>query len=69
MPAGGRRSGPALRACAGRAPHLCQAVSAMDQDSEIRPPLGSGSGSAGGNHDITRHQTLQEGLSTSFEVG
>ena len=63
MPAGGRRSGPALRA--GPVPQLRQAVSPMDQDPECRPPTGSGTG---GDHDVTRNQALQQRLPATFDV-
>ena len=52
------------------APYVRQAVSPMDQDPECRPPPGSGGGGdAGGDHDITRHQALQQRLPATFEVG
>ena len=62
MPAGGRRSGPALR---GRVPQLRQAVSPMDQDPERGPPTGSGSG---GDHHIARHQALQQRLPATLDI-
>ena len=40
----------------------------MDQDSEPWPPPGSGRGAAGGDHDITRHQALEQHRLAAFDV-
>lgn len=63
MPA---RRGAALRASRGvsggrtrRCPHVRQAISAVDQDSESSP-LGCGGSAAGGDHDVARHEALQQ---------
>ncbi len=40
----------------------------MDQDPEARPPPGSGSG-AGGNHDVTRHEALEQRRFATLDVG